>query len=198
VLYANLIHITRQVFLSSDLDLDRLYEILYALSNILPAISRSDIQNTLPGLQHDFCALWSEIVQKAQIPEADIILVRILSLIHHIYIALHQDTDSAPTEFTASTADNHHILDQASSYPLCNIQGHAVPEEIAHASAATSTTFPHSDAVPSTISLSPGLTCHPLSTLTPHHSRIRLADKPSLDDMPQAATTISPHITRQS
>ena len=48
VLYANLIHITRQVFLSSDLDLDRLYEILYVLSNILPAISRFDIQNTIP------------------------------------------------------------------------------------------------------------------------------------------------------
>ena len=135
---------------------------------------------------------------KAQIPETDNILVRILSLIHHIYIALHQDTDFAPTEFTASTADNHYILDQASSYPLCNIQGHAVPEEIVHASAATSTTFPHSDAVPSTINLSPGLTYHPLSMLTPHHSRIRLADESSLHDMPQATTTISFHITCQS
>jgi hypothetical protein len=43
VLYANLIPITRRVFLSSDLDMDRLYEVLCALSNILLAISRFDI-----------------------------------------------------------------------------------------------------------------------------------------------------------
>jgi hypothetical protein len=143
VLFANLIHITRQFFRSYDLDADRPFKILYTLSKILPAISGFEIQNTLPGLRHDFCALWNEIVRKAQIPGADNILVHILSLIRHIYVALHQGSGFTPTAFSASTADNHYILRHASSYPSCNIQGHAIPEETVHASAAISITVSH-------------------------------------------------------
>jgi hypothetical protein len=63
VLLANLIHITRQFFQNllqrgSDLTMEPL--------RILPLVSKFDILNTLPELQHDFCALWNEIVQQAQ------------------------------------------------------------------------------------------------------------------------------------
>ena len=157
MLFANLIHITRQVFRSS-LEDDRPSKTLYALSKILQAISRFDIQNTLPGLQNDFCALWNELVQKAQIPGADATPLYILREIRDIYITLHQGTGSAPTAFSASTRDYDFILYQLSSYPSCNIQGHAIPEETVHPSAATP---PRSDADPSAISTSAGLDVSP-------------------------------------
>ena len=111
-------------------DVDRASEYLYALSKILPAISKFNIQNTLPGLQDDFCALWNEIVQKARIPEADNILVHILSKIRHIYTALHPDPGSVPTAFTSSTDGSHYILRQAASYPLCATPGHDSHEPV--------------------------------------------------------------------
>ena len=143
VLIANLIHITRQFFLDGD------PLILYALLNILPAISSFDIQATLPELQHNFCALWNEIVLKTQITGAHRIPIFILRHIRRIYIALHQGTDSAPTAFSASTRLFDNILTQPSSYPLCSIPGHAShalvgpPGESAHPSAATLSTVPH-------------------------------------------------------
>jgi Family of unknown function (DUF6535) len=60
VLLANLIHITRQIFVSSSGDRkDR--GMAFASSFILPTISNFDIRNTLPGLKRDFCILWDEI-----------------------------------------------------------------------------------------------------------------------------------------
>jgi hypothetical protein len=155
VLFANLIQITRKFF-RPYLDEDRL--ILYALSNILPTIFSFDFKNTLPSLQNDFCALWNENVREARKRGTDEIPFFILRNIRHIYIALHQDTDSAPTVFTSSTDDRDYILHQPSSYPLCDIPGHGShihgaavgpPEETAHwhASAATFPTVPLSDAV---------------------------------------------------
>jgi hypothetical protein len=123
VLFANLIHITRQFFRSYLVDGDRY--ILYTLFIILREISRVDIQNTVPGLQKDFCALWNEIVLKARVTEASSMLVYLLKEIRHIYMALHQGTDSAPTAFSASTLVINRILSDPSSYPLCNIPGHA-------------------------------------------------------------------------
>ena len=49
---------------------------------------------------------------------------RTLRPIRNIYIALHQDTDSAPTQFSASTGDDDSILYEPSSFPVCNIPGH--------------------------------------------------------------------------
>ena len=197
VLIANLIHITRQLFLEGD------RFIHHALLNILPAISRLDIQTTLPELQHDFCALWNEIVLKARITGAYSIPVVILSHIRHIYIPLHQGTASAATVFSVS---NNNFLHQPSSYPLCQVPGHAslihdpvvgAPGETFHASA---TTVPRSDTVLSTISPPTGADVSPLPTLTPYHSRIRLSDESSLHDMSQTTAIIesSRHSTRQS
>ncbi|KAH9024175.1 hypothetical protein EDB84DRAFT_1678143 [Lactarius hengduanensis] len=41
--------------------------------------------------------------------------------IRNIYIALHRDTPSAPTKFSAATGDQDDILRRPSSYPSCNL-----------------------------------------------------------------------------
>ncbi|KAI0246527.1 hypothetical protein BJV78DRAFT_144122 [Lactifluus subvellereus] len=196
VLLANFIHITRPFF-HSYLDVGRVEFAM--LLYILPSISKFDIKDTLPGLQNDFCALWNEIVLEAPNDTSDYIPFYILRYIRHIYIALHQDSDSAFSD------DCDYILDQPSSYPLCNIPCHAShihepvvgPQEVTvHASAATSPTVPHPHAILATISPSAGPDVSSLPTLIPHHGRIRLADEPSLHDMPQVTAIIeSSHLT---
>ncbi|KAH9174492.1 hypothetical protein EDB89DRAFT_1951041 [Lactarius sanguifluus] len=44
--------------------------------------------------------------------------------IRNVYIALHQDTISVPTRFSASTGDNDHVLFESTAYPVCNVAGH--------------------------------------------------------------------------
>ena len=48
----------------------------------------------------------------------------ILRHIRNVFLSLHQHTDSAPTQFSASTGDLDHILQQRSSYPLCKVSDH--------------------------------------------------------------------------
>jgi hypothetical protein len=118
VLLANLIHFARQFF--------RLYWPFRSSSTLLlvqRTISKFDIQNTLPGLQHDFCALWNEIALEAR-KDQFWISSDFLRRIRHVYIALHQGTGAAPTAFSASTADDDPILFESFSYPLCNITGY--------------------------------------------------------------------------
>jgi hypothetical protein len=116
VLLANLIHITRPLFHSSLEDHGPFATL--SLKDILRCISQFDIENTLPELQHDFCDLWNEITREARSRGSWQIAYYCLNPILHLYIALHQATDAAPTAFDASTND------YASSYPLCNIPGH--------------------------------------------------------------------------
>ena len=113
VLLAILIHVTRQCFHSNN-----------SYHEGLETLLKFNIGNTLPRLQHDFCTLWNEIVQEARKRRYDATSVRILYRIRHDYIALHQGTDAAPTEFTASTTWFNNILYHPSSYPLCNLASH--------------------------------------------------------------------------
>jgi len=90
---------------------------------LLSSLSNFDIHDTLPGLQNEFCALWNEIVLEAKRKESDDDddhLVKVLREIRHVYIALHQGTDDAPTTFSAHTHYLDPILVRPSSYPLCN------------------------------------------------------------------------------
>ena len=48
----------------------------------------------------------------------------ILRRIRNVFISLHQDTDSAPTQFSASTGDLDDILLDPSSYPVCKVPDH--------------------------------------------------------------------------
>ena len=91
---------------------------------VLEALSKLDISNTLPRLQHDFCTLWNEIVQEARNRGPRSNPVSILRWIRHLYITLHQGTEAAPTAFSVSTHWSDDILRQPSSYPFCNLASH--------------------------------------------------------------------------
>ena len=106
----------------------------------LEELSKFDIRNTLPGLQHDFCALWNEIVQEARKHE-HYSTPHILRIISHHYIVLHEGTDAAPTAFVASNNWPNVIMIEPSSYPLCNLASHH-PDSIAQ------TPVPNSGKVP--------------------------------------------------
>jgi hypothetical protein len=61
VLLANLIHITSKILRPFEGD----HYSAYISSRILRSVSQFDILHTLPKLQHDFCALWNDVVQEA-------------------------------------------------------------------------------------------------------------------------------------
>jgi hypothetical protein len=131
VLLAILIHLTRRSLHSN-----------YSNWMVLGALSKLDMRNTLPSLQHDFCTLWNEIVQDARIRGPFTNPIVILTKIRHHYIALHQGTDAGLTAFSASS--NYYfdpILLQPSSYPFCNIANHR-PDSTPHLS------IPLPDALP--------------------------------------------------
>jgi hypothetical protein len=79
---------------------------------------------THPRLQHEFCALWNEIVLKAREEGAYSMPLDILREIRFAYLDLHRGTEAIPTAFSASTGDRAHILYQPLSYPLCDIASH--------------------------------------------------------------------------
>jgi hypothetical protein len=110
------IHLIRQSIRSRFYDWDA-----------LKAFSNLDIRNTLPELQHDFCGLWNEVVQEArnQMPNSPPVMILRWSRLY--YIALHQDTDAVPTEFSLATDRFDPVLLHPSSYPLCNIPSHLPP-----------------------------------------------------------------------
>lgn len=82
---------------------------------VLRSLSEFDIIDTLPGLQDNFCALWNELVQEAQNCVNPGFPIEILREICHLYISLHQGTDSDAVP-----------IDEAAFnlYPFCNIASH--------------------------------------------------------------------------
>jgi Family of unknown function (DUF6535) len=120
VLLVNLIHATRQVF---SLNLDAPDS---TIRSILESLSKFDIQQTPPELQHDFCVLWNEIVQEARDRGANSLPAHILNCVHHIFNVLHQSPNAAPTAFSASTNDRDDTLPVGDrlSYPSCNLPDH--------------------------------------------------------------------------
>ena len=114
VLLATLICISRNAIRSDD----------YGILRLVEALTQFDIRHSPPGLQHDFCALWNELVQEARNRGRFSTAISILMRIRLHYITLHQGTDAAPTAFSASTDTSHHVLLQPSSYPFCDIASH--------------------------------------------------------------------------
>jgi len=92
--------------------------------DLRPLHSRSNSPMELPYLQYDFCALWNEVVQKANDDSNDRILIHILKNFRRAYMALHTDTGAFPLAFSPSTADDDIVLNHPSSYPSCNIPDH--------------------------------------------------------------------------
>ncbi len=96
----------------------------FEYSKVLETASKFNVQDTSPELQHEFCALWNQIVLKAQNDHDRLMAFHTLRPIRNVYIALHRDTDSAPTRFSPSTRDWDNILIKPSSYPVCTVAGH--------------------------------------------------------------------------
>jgi hypothetical protein len=98
---AILIHISRQQFIHFRTPSWPSWWI----SDTLEAESKFDVQDTSPELQHEFCALWNQMVRQAPDDKRSEITWCMLKPLRSIYLALHQDTISAPTQFSASTYD---------------------------------------------------------------------------------------------
>ena len=147
---AILIHVVRQQY-----NINRTgYFLEPEFSKVLEAASKFDVLDTSPELQHEFCALWNEVTHGAGF----FLSKYLLRTIRNVYLTLHLHTDCAPTRFSASTSDEDGILEQRSTYPLCNIPGHhphpttpihdvsastATPRSVLQDSAALDPTFPH-------------------------------------------------------
>ena len=119
------------------------------ISEVLGAASKFNVHDTLPGLQHEFCVLWNQMVREARngtsnIPE------NILRPIRNLYIALHEGTNSAPTRFSSTTGDENINLWARDTYPLCNVSVHTPNDS---ASTALALIVPHDDPALSPASL---------------------------------------------
>jgi len=121
VLLAVLIHFIRQVLhplIRRDSDLTE--ESL----RILPSVSNLDILNTLPELQHEFCALWNESVRDAQKGGVhNNHFSQILVDIRHLYLALHP-IDFTSQDSIAFTPGFDDVQRQSASYPMCKAAHH--------------------------------------------------------------------------
>ena len=116
MLLAILNHVTRQALRTGCSE-----------QEVWESLSQFDIHSTAAELQHEFCALWNEIVQEARNDGYGSTPTQILAGIHHLFVALHWDTDAAQNQFAAplnSADDFDSILHLPSSYPVCNIPDH--------------------------------------------------------------------------
>ena len=190
---AILIHVTRQQFShyrTRPWPKDEFWQ-------VLEAASKFDVQETLPRLQHEFCALWNHIVLTAQNDNAQWMAWYTLGPIRNIYLALHRDTDSAPTRFSASTTDYDRILLEPSSYPSCNIPGHH-PDSTLHAhDVSISITFPRAvthDHDDTALVLSSSPDTPSLAADAPLRAHENLIDVPPLDiTSPNSVPTRATH-----
>jgi len=197
---AVLIHVTRQQF---SLFRDPSW-LPFGYSVILQAASNFNVRDTLPELQHEFCALWNQIVLKAQNDNDQLMALLILGPIRDIYVALHRDTVSAPTQFSSSTTDHDQILLEPSSYPFCNIHRQH-PDSTRHIhDVPASTTFaravPHD---PDNTALVPSF--HSSSSVTlfssaraPFRVDENLTDVPPLDDDNNVSVLVSLQLVDQT
>jgi hypothetical protein len=114
-----LIHIIRQQFIYFWAGTWSVMGISWALQSA----SQFNVLNTSPNLKlkHEFCALWNQIVRKAQNgDDLDRDIPRwILHPIRGIYIALHQGTASSPAQFTTTYRSDGAALEDPTLYPLC-------------------------------------------------------------------------------
>ena len=151
-----------------------------AISAVLRVASKNfNVQDTSPELQHEFCALWNQIVRDAnestsdsEIPEYN------LRPIRNLYITLHQGTNSAPTRFSSATSDRDAILWVPEVYPMCNVSGHLHNDS---ASTALAPVVPHDNPALSPASLASPVT-PPFPLPEPFHVDETLTTLPPNDN----------------
>ena len=110
---AILIHIIRQqfsLFWNSK-------QMRFLFVEVLEAASKFNARDSSPELQHEFCALWNQVVLKANGDEE--MVWDILKQIRNVYIALHEGTDCAPRLFLSRfVCHDRTDLCHGSSYPM--------------------------------------------------------------------------------
>ncbi|KAH8993082.1 hypothetical protein EDB86DRAFT_3078935 [Lactarius hatsudake] len=102
---------------------------VYSRSKTLELVSRFNIQDALPELQHEFCDMWNELVRNAGNRHSRNLSIHILKHIRNVYCGLHQGTSAAPTAFSSITSDRDSVLLFPQSYPLCTIAHHHPAKE---------------------------------------------------------------------
>jgi len=123
--------------------------------DVLRSLSEFDVRNSVPGLQQDFRAMWTEIIQEARKREVGNTPSRILHEIRHLYVGLHQGIDADAVSFsTASSHDDN--LPQPLLYPSRDIANHR-PDSTVHGLITTSSTVP-----PAQLGDPPHASPHPL------------------------------------
>ncbi|KAI0284432.1 hypothetical protein BC826DRAFT_158581 [Russula brevipes] len=172
---------------------------------------RLDMQSTLPKLQHEFCALWNEIVLGMWNTEDPLIQhasVTVLSHIRHLYLSLHEGTDFPRIAFSASTTSHIGILHRRSTYPLCDVPEHCPPIDSASqiwdvalggttdASPAPSLIFPYDDTTPTIVlSTPPDADAPSFPSPSPDYNGVHLSDAPSSTKVPATLQLPSPVAT---
>ena len=128
ILLANVIFIIRRTIQTYSTSEERhRSDIIHASSKALEILCGFDIQNTLGEHQHQFCRLWNQLVDAAQdddYPHNKAISTLILKKARRLYITLHEGTISSPTTFSTTTEDGNRDLDNARSYPRCQVVEH--------------------------------------------------------------------------
>ena len=189
VLHANLIHTTRQFvqnFFKASWD-----SFPVSLFGLLQ--SNYNVRDTLPELQHGFCRLWNEIVEKRRYKE-HVVLSGILRNLYPIYLALH----GGPAEITqyGLCSTPSHLIDSTSN---SNEVGGGKTAETARALVTTSPALHHRHVVPSAIPPVTEGSYHappsPMSNLDYDHAIPHVVDEQSrnglLDNISPVAS--SPH-----
>jgi hypothetical protein len=122
ILLDDVIFIIRRTMEAFSGSKDRRSDVQEASSKTLELICSFDIRNTLEDLQHHFCSLWNELVDKAEKnsdPDFRSLCIMMLKSTRRLYITLHENTSSSPTAFSTTTDDLNGVLGYASSYPRC-------------------------------------------------------------------------------
>ncbi|KAH9046237.1 hypothetical protein EDB84DRAFT_1467299 [Lactarius hengduanensis] len=102
---------------------------VYSRSKTLELVSRFNIQDALPDLQHEFCDMWNEFVRNTGNRRSRNLSIHILKHIRIVYCGLHQGTSAAPTTFSSTTSDRDSVLLFSQSYPLCTMARHHPAKE---------------------------------------------------------------------
>ena len=155
-------------------------------STVLAEASKFNVKDTSPELQHKFCALWNKIVNKVQGSNDRQMAGLILRPIRNVFLALHQDTDSAPTQFSASTGFYDDVLWSPSSYPICKVLDHhsdsTAPLHDDHAPTTFTPAVPDDHDNTALVPSLPSPKSLPSSTCAPLPIGDALTDKPPVDN----------------
>ena len=157
----------------------------FPLSQIFQRLgSNCDVQDALPGLQHDFCSLRNKIVRQRHDIDSPL-LPDILQEIHPIYLALHQG--STPYDQYQLCSIHSHRIDSASNYDEVD-DGRT---EMAHVPITTFPALHHHDAVPPVIPPLKEYDAPPSPSSNSDHAIPHLAHEKSPNGVPDNTTPVA-------